>query len=137
MKKYYSIFGLVVLLTLFFIIGCAQKTGVDKGFLEGKITIGPICPVEWFPPDTKCLPTEETYKAWPIIIWTADKKVKIAQIIPNQDGAYRVELSNGNYIVDLKKRQPFGIGSNNLPAAIKINSGGKTSLDINIDTGIR
>ena len=44
---------------------------VTAGFLEGKVTIGPLCPVERTPPDPACQPTEATYKAWQIAVYTA------------------------------------------------------------------
>ncbi len=121
------------------ISGCIQQQNQisEKGFLEGKVTIGPLCPVERFPPDPRCQPTEETYKAWPIAVYTSDIKTKVTQIEPNLDGTYKIELSAGNYIVDLEKQQPFGMGGRNLPATISINSGRTTSLNIDIDTGIR
>lgn len=109
----------------------------EKGFLEGKVTIGPLCPVQTVPPDPSCQPTEETYKYWQIAIWTSDKKTKVAQIEPNLDGTYKIELPVGNYIVDFEIQQPFGVGGSNLPATISINSGETTTLNIDIDTGIR
>ncbi len=33
-----------------------QMQIVEKGFLEGKVTIGPLCPVETVPPDPACQP---------------------------------------------------------------------------------
>ncbi len=137
MNKNILLIGIIAI--IIFVSGCIQQQNQisEKGFLEGKITIGPICPVERSPPDPKCQPTEETYKAWPIAVYTSDKKAKIIQIEPNIDGTHKTELPVGNYIVDLEKQQPFGIGGNNLPATIVINSGETTKLDINIDTGIR
>ncbi len=119
------------------ISGCIQQQNQisEKGFLEGNVTIGPLCPVERFPPDPGCKPTEETYKAWPVAVYTSDKKIKVTQIKPDLDGTYKIELSAGNYIVDLEKQQPFG--GRNLPATISINSGKTTTLNIDIDTGIR
>ncbi len=136
-QKDYYVFGLVVLLLIIFVSGCVQQENkiYEKGFLEGKIIIGPICPVERFPPDPKCQPTEETYKAWPIAIWTTDKKTKIAQIGPKLDGTYRMELPIGIYVIDLEKQQHFG--SKDLPATVTINSAETTKLEIDIDTGIR
>ncbi|MBI4170753.1 MAG: hypothetical protein HY514_03595 [Candidatus Aenigmarchaeota archaeon] len=32
----------------------------EKGFLAGRITIGPLCPVETDPPQPECLLTAET-----------------------------------------------------------------------------
>lgn len=130
------IIGLISITGLIFISGCEKKSYKGTGFLEGKISIGPICPVETIPPDPNCLPTAETYKAYPVSVWTADGKRKIAQINPKLDGSYDLELTAGNYLVILEKNQG-GPGGSNLPVEISINSGDNTVLNINIDTGIR
>lgn len=122
------------IIVLFFVNGCNQKQVSEKGFLEGKISIGPICPVERIPADPKCQPTEETYRAWPIAILEGDKQ--IVRVDANLDGTYRIELPAGKYAVDLEK-QHFGPGGSNLPAAITIKQGETTKLNIDIDTGIR
>ncbi|UJH68395.1 hypothetical protein [Allomuricauda sp. SCSIO 65647] len=114
---------------------CDQQKQVDEeGFLAGKVTIGPLCPVETFPPDPACQPTEETYMTWPIAVWTTDKSTKLGQIQPDLDGTYRFELSEGSYLVDLEKQHRFGT---NLPAIISIKSGETLLLNIDVDTGIR
>ena len=105
------------------------------GFLEGRVTIGPLCPVERNPPDPTCQPTTETYAAWPIAVWTSDKKAIVAQIAPSLNGTYKIALSTGDYVVDFEKQQTFG--NNNLPANITINSAEITTLNIDIDTGMR
>jgi hypothetical protein len=126
----------VFLVGLLFISGCDKQFPLDTGLLEGVISIGPLCPVETVPPDPGCLPTAETYKAYPVSIWTSNGRKKIAQINPALDGSYKTELDPGNYLVIL------GTGSNrisrsNLPAEVKITSQNNTILNINIDTGIR
>ena len=63
-----------------------------------------------------------------------DKKTKIAQIEPAVDGNYKVELPAGTYVIDLEKQHMFG---KNLPATVTIRTGETTTLDIDIDTGIR
>ena len=140
MKKPYLFFGLIILSAIFFISSCANPPKVsENGFLEGKIIIGPICPVERLPPDPKCQATEETYKAWPIAVWKNDR-TKVARIVTKADGTYRIELSKGSYIVDLEKQHDFAerdFGGKGLPATITINSSETTKLDIDIDTGIR
>ena len=105
-------------------------------FLEGVISIGPICPVETDPPDPGCLPTAETYKAYPVSIWTSNGRRKIAQVNPALDGSYKTELDPGNYLVKLGTANNR-IGSSNLPAEVTITSQNKTVLNIDIDTGIR
>jgi hypothetical protein len=129
---------ILIILTIVIILigGCIQQQNrvSEKGFLEGKVTIGPLCPVERYPPDPSCQPTEETYKAYPIAVYTPDKKTKLAQIEPLMNGIYKVELAVGGYIVDLEKQHMFG---KNLPATITIKKGEITTLNIDIDTGIR
>lgn len=117
------------------IIGCDQQDQrSEQGLLTGAISIGPLCPVETFPPDPNCQPTEAVYKAWPIGVWTADKKSKLGILEPNLDGTYNFELPEGNYFVDLEIQHFFG---STLPETIKIEPDETFFLDIVIDTGIR
>jgi hypothetical protein len=127
---------IVLLFSLFFVSGCDKQFAKETGFLEGKISIGPLCPVEHDPPDPWCLPTAETYKAYPVIIWTSNGRRKITQLSPSLDGSYNLELDPGNYLVILETGQSK-IGSSNLPTEVEIISQNKTILDIDIDTGIR
>ena len=126
--------SLILLLGVVLLSSCASQTQPSgTGFLEGKISIGPLCPVERFPPDPNCQPTPETFKAWLIAVY--QDETKIILLNPNLDGAYRVELPVGDYVVDLEKS--MGIGGKNLPATVIIKSGEITTLNIDIDTGIR
>ena len=138
MKKriYKRIFGTIFLSGLILISGCEKKTILDAGYLEGTISIGPICPVETDPPNPGCLPTAETYKAYPVSVWTANGKTKIAQIKPSLDGTFSIKLIPGNYKIILEKSQG-GTGGSNLPVEVSISTQDKTILNINIDTGIR
>ena len=113
----------------------------QNGFLKGKINIGPLCPVERnsLPagrqaPDPKCQPTLETYAAWSMAVYSSDGKNKIVEIKPDAGGFYKVELPIGNYIVDLKVQRAFAQG---FPKAVTIKKGQITTLDIDIDTGIK
>ena len=128
--------GIILLLTIIFVSGCDKSTHREAGYLDGVISIGPICPVERVPPDPACLPTAETYKAYPVSIFTADGKRKITQLSPSLDGSFSSELPPGNYLVVLEKAQN-NIGGSNLPAEISITSLNTTLLSISIDTGIR
>ena len=128
----------VILTGYIFMSGCdkLQYYSGDTGFLEGVVNIGPICPLETDPPDPGCLPTAETYKAYPLSIWTADGKRKISQINPLSDGTFRKELFPGNYLVVLERDQNR-IGGSNLPLIVTIQPNEYTILNIDIDTGIR
>ncbi|TAL60065.1 MAG: hypothetical protein EPN88_16430, partial [Bacteroidetes bacterium] len=114
--NYNVIFYITYLIGLFYVSGCDKQMTQEAGILEGVISIGPICPVESVPPDPACLPTAETYKAYPVSVWTSDNRKKIAQINPALDGSFRMELPQGNYRVILEKVQNT-IGSSNLPVA--------------------
>jgi len=131
-----EIFGIAFLAVLLFISGCDKQMTQEAGFLEGIISIGPICPAERIPPDPGCLPTAETYKAFPVGVWTSNGRRKIAQINPALDGSFRTELTPGNYLVILENEQNT-IGSSNLPVEVSIISQDTTMLNIGIDTGIR
>ncbi|WP_418264545.1 hypothetical protein [Flavobacterium faecale] len=113
---------------------CEPNPTKENGVLKGKISIGPICPVETIPPNPACLPTQETYKYWAVYVWTLDKKEKIAQLQPELDGNYSLQLAVGRYILDLDDQHRFG---KNLPASIIIKNNETTIFDVNIDTGIR
>jgi hypothetical protein len=138
MKKdnYKRILAVIFFSGIVVISGCGSKKTLIGGFLEGTISIGPICPVETNPPDPACLPTAETYKAYPVSVFTSDGKTKVAQLMPSLDGAYTSELPTGDYLIVLE-RAKNNIGGSNLPVMVSITAQDKTLLNINIDTGIR
>jgi hypothetical protein len=129
-------YGIWFIMAIIVLPGCSKSSTREPGFLEGIISIGPICPVEKIPPDPACQPTAETYKAYPVSVYSSDGKKKIIQLNPSLDGSYNCELSPGNYLVKLDKAQN-GIGGSNLPAEVTITSRYNTVLSISIDTGIR
>jgi hypothetical protein len=108
-----------------------------EGTLKGKISIGPICPVETIPPNPACQPTAETYKAWATALWTLSHTAKVATLNPNLDGTYEMNIPSGRYIVDFAQNNFIHVGGSNLPALITVTFGDTTKFNINIDTGIR
>jgi hypothetical protein len=138
MKKnnYIRILVVILLTCIAVMSGCDSKKALVEGILEGTISIGPICPVETIPPDPACLPTAETYKAYPVNVFTSDGKTKVAQLMPSLDGSYSSELPPGDYLIVLE-RAKNNIGGSNLPVIVSIKAQDKTLLNINIDTGIR
>ena len=123
---------------LVFFSSC-EKLGLNygsTGTLKGTISIGPLCPVVYDPPVPACQPTAETYKSYPVSVWSTDMKTKIAVLSPALNGSYNASLPSGTWIVVLEK-DPMGVGGSNLPVSIKVTEGSDTQLDISIDTGIR
>ncbi len=113
------------------------RENVATGTLKGRISIGPLCPVETVPPKSECLPTEETYKQWQTVVWNRSKTVKICNIHPDMDGNFEVTLSPGKYIVGLETPRSAGGVVTNMPLNITIDTNETVSTTINIDTGIR
>ena len=132
-RKVFS--GLMVMFLLLSFQGCEEAKNGENGTINGIISIGPICPVESDPPDPGCLPTADTYKAYPVYIRPLNGSVKTL-INPALDGSFTMELVPGSYYVTLEKQQN-GIGSSNLPMEVTVNPGQETNLNIIIDTGIR
>jgi len=105
----------------------------NVGFLEGKVEIGPLCPVE------PCNLTEDqiaqVYAARKIIVYTPDRSSVVITVSLDQKGNYRVALGPGKYVIDINR---IGIDSSaDVPKEITVESGKTAKLDIQIDTGIR
>ncbi|VVB51763.1 Uncharacterised protein [uncultured archaeon] len=123
------------LLAFAFVGGCLnQEVSSEKGFLEGKVTIGPICPVER--PDVPCPVPPEAYEARKVLVYAADKTNLVAEVhIDNSTGMYQTQLSPGVYVVDVTHS---GVGgARSLPAQVTVESNKTVILDIDVDTGIR
>jgi len=134
-KSFSGISGIFVILVMVSVPGC-EKSDLDHGFLSGKITIGPLCPVETIPPSPACQPTAETYQAYPVSVYSTDGEERIAELKPALNGSYSTDLPPGKYLLILDK-SPEYLGSCNLPAKISITERDTTKFDISIDTGIR
>ncbi len=136
-----TILASLALLLLF--LGCATPQQKATGFLQGHLSIGPLCPVERIPPDPNCQPTEQTYKAYPIAVYEtygskdyppenyAQLAGKVAEIVAGKNGDYKIRLPAGTYEV----RQESGLHKFSKKAEILAHE--TTKLDIEIDTGIR
>lgn len=107
---------------------------VAPGYLQGHVNIGPLLPVERVGvPSPTVRP--EVYAARTIVILQRDGKTEVLRVKPDDHGNYRVELAPGQYVVDLAR---VGIDrAKGLPATVTIESGRTTTLDIEVDTGIR
>lgn len=105
----------------------------NVGFLEGKVEIGPLCPVE--PCNLTQDQIAQAYEARKIIVYTSDRSSIVAIVSLDKIGNYKIALSPGRYVVDINR---IGIDSSaDVPREITIETGKTVRLDIRIDTGIR
>ena len=124
---------------LFFVIlsglifsSCAKKDSF--GSLSGKVTIGPLCPVE--PCDMTPEQINQVYNKRKILIYPAsDTTLLYKEVDIYPDSLYHVFLLTGTYIVDINH---LGVDrSGDVPAKITIKPNVTDTLNIDIDTGIR
>lgn len=130
MKKGFALLAVIIMGLL--LAGCAGGA-VEAGTLGGRVTIGPIWPVE--PPEGNPPIPCEVYEARKIMVYDKNGNRLIEQVDIDCNGNYSVELNPGIYTVDINR---LGIDhSGEVPKQIEIRPGETSELDIDIDTGIR
>jgi hypothetical protein len=123
---------LALLIIGLLLAGCNGGT-VEMGTLEGRVTIGPLRPVER-PGEKRPIPPE-VYEARKVMVYDKKGSKLVKKVDLGQDGYYSVELKPGIYTVDINR---IGIdSSSDVPKKIEIRPGETVKLDIDIDTGIR
>jgi hypothetical protein len=134
--------NLAYLLGVIFILvasqsGCSPRIlpVAPEGILYGKVTVGPLQPVErvGVPSPT---PPPEVFTSRSINIFQADGKTLLRNVHFNANGSYRVNLPPGTYVIDIPHDRGLGFAKN-LPKTVSIGSNQMVELDIDIDTGIR
>lgn len=106
------------------------------GVLEGKVTISPLRPGPQRDRDTD-VPPPEVFTSHKVIIFSASDKSRVKEVQADSRGAYRIELPPGKYLVDF---EPHDIGMPRLKAPlpdVTITAGETSTLNLDIDTGMR
>lgn len=106
------------------------------GYLEGKVTIGPLRPAQRVDDPVRPVPPE-VYAAYPVKIFKSDGATWVADVNVQADGTYRIALAPGTYVVALARMGIRSGRGRDLPKTITIASDQTVRLDINIDTGMR
>src|SRR3989344_5570496 len=106
---------------------------IMMGTIKGKVTVGPICPVEQ--EGVPCLVPPEAYTSREVILYKADGVTIVKRMHFLSDGTYSFEILPGTYILNIPQ-QGIG-GSSDLPKTITIKSGETIEVDFSVDTGIR
>ena len=132
-----KIWILLSLLGLILVACVSDVITPDMGALDVKITVGPLCPVE------PCNKTKEElkqiYESYSVVLSNdITKNVVSTQKVSSIDTYGEVKMSNlevGAYELNIK---PSSIFTNQIfPKKIKIEKDKTTSLEVDIDTGIR
>jgi hypothetical protein len=126
--------GASVILLLFFLFAlqaCALPSAppqAGRGYLEGNVIIGPLCPVE----PCRQPPNPDVYTSREVVVSKGLSVIGRTHL--NADGTYRLELPAGEYMAAV---QPAGMPGANQAKTVTITTGTTTRLDFDIDTGIR
>jgi hypothetical protein len=125
-----TVLAMVIVGVLAGLAGCLGPQ--NAGFLEGFVTIGPICPVEQI--NVTCPVPPSAYEARKIVLSTEEAQV-VTIVDIDSTGFYHTSLAPDTYIVDINH---IGMDhSTDVPTAVTIIAGQTTVLNISIDTGIR
>ena len=116
----------------------------EPSVLQGKVTIGPLCPVE------PCnLPPEQIariYMARKVIVYEQGTEAKVIEANLRENGEYSFILDPGIYIVDVSDAEGNALPldpaerpriGNAIPQEVEVRLGGIEIVDFDIDTGIR
>jgi hypothetical protein len=103
-----------------------------NGVLEGKVSIGPITPVQQSTP----VPTPpEVYAARKVLVYDSEHNKLLYIVSLDDNGNYHILLKPGTYVIDINHA---GIDrSFDVPKTIEIEPGITVVLNISIDTGLR
>ena len=100
--------------------------------LYGKVTIGPLCPVE------PCS-TVFDYRGVRVNVYDAASKNYVTRVNADSDGYYSINLGQGNYLVNVtdSSGNSFGMPRLDYTQTVSIVNGHQIEMDFSIDTGIR
>ena len=116
-------------------IGCLASDNAARGFLEGRLRILAFGDVE-LADGTPSKIGGGNYAEYPLIILRQDGKREIARVTADENGAYRVALPPGDYILDVQGRPPKG-HVRARPQTFTVVANQIVHVDMNVDTGIR
>jgi hypothetical protein len=114
-------------------LAVSAANGSGSG-IRGRVTSGPTCPVERYPPDPACAPRGFVAR---VHVRRASDHHLVASLKSGSDGRFSVALRPGSYLVSA--RPASGASLPRCPQAqrIKVASGRFARITISCDSGIR
>jgi hypothetical protein len=112
----------------------AASAGVGRSGIDGRIVVGPTCPVEHVPPEPQCAPRP---LAATLRINPAGRRSPSWTVRSGADGRFSVRLPAGRYIVTALPRSgsPFPRPPGSFETGV--HPGRFTYITITYDSGIR
>ncbi|MES2315574.1 MAG: carboxypeptidase-like regulatory domain-containing protein [Patescibacteria group bacterium] len=104
----------------------------STGTLKGHVDIGPVCPVEQI--GHPCTPSPETNMARQVGVFTQSGVLVSSQHL-DANGNYQFTLAPGTYTIKASGMMVDELSENK--GTVTVKSGQTTTLNFNIDTGIR
>jgi hypothetical protein len=123
--------SILLLLVLSATVACGDGAAGDgTSGIEGRVTIGPQCPVmqEGSPcPDAPYVATVRVLR----------DGASVATGRSGQDGSFRISVAPGEYVVDGVPLEENGIAMVRVQPRVVVTAGGYTQVDLSFDSGIR
>lgn len=107
-----------------------DSMSAGEGILSGKVSIGPLCPVE--PCHGGMMPNP--YAERELVLQSRNGDLTL--VLLEADGEFKTSVKAGTYTINLSNCVFMGC-TRTLPKTITIEAGKTTQTDIDIDTGIR
>ena len=111
----------------------AKCPDIIMGTVKGKVTVGPICPVER--EGVPCPVPPDAYTSREVILYASDGITVVKSMHFFADGTYFFNVTPGTYVLNIP-RQGIG-GSGDLPKTVTVKPGEMIEFNFSIDTGIR
>jgi hypothetical protein len=130
MRFTFSLFLTVLLVTAN--SGVGKPFEISDGGIQGKVSVGPMCPVER--PDRPC---PDKYFEASIEIQDQNSQGNRLTIRSGKDGRFRVKLAPGKYKLTPAAPNPGAPPHAPAPQSVTVESGKYTQVSIRYDSGIR
>lgn len=126
-----------------FYLSCQKEEINLNGTVEGKFSIGPLCGIEpanadeSHPCGLSFEQLDAIYGKYTVQIIDASTAKVVAEKKMDRTGIYSFSIPDGLYNLDYQPHVTTTSKVQKLPTGFKVSAGQKTTMDINIDTGLR
>ncbi len=129
--KTFTIFLLLTAAAVLWLACQGQQAPPLTSGIEGRVQIGPICPV--LREGTPC--PDQPYQAT-IAVWNAERTEKVHTFTTDEDGRFRVLLAPGEYYIDPQSPNP-GVPPAPITQTVTVPPDRFVQITIEYDSGIR